>query len=74
LQWAKAGFQSPQGFIYSYWRREAERVLWEVRIPEGSSAVVNLPWLEATQIKRNGESVDENRFELTAGRWIIETN
>ncbi len=74
LQWAKAGHQSPQGFIYSYWKREAGRVLWEVKIPAGSSAMVDLPWLEAKQIKRNGEPVDENRFELAAGSWMIEVN
>jgi hypothetical protein len=71
LQWAKAEHESPQGLISSHWKREAGRVVWDVSIPAGSSAIVELPLYDKSKIKSNGEPVTQNRFELASGQWTI---
>lgn len=74
LQWAKTEYESPQGAIVSHWKRESGQVVWEVSIPEGSTAQVELPLFQANQIESNGKAVAENRFELASGQWTIQIN
>lgn len=72
LEWAKAEYESPQGLISSRWKREAGRVVWNVSIPAGSTAQIELPLFDSDQIKSNGKPVTKNQFELASGDWTIE--
>jgi alpha-L-rhamnosidase len=42
LQWTKCRFESPYGPIESNWRREGERMLYEVLVPPNTTATVSL--------------------------------
>lgn len=43
LEWVKAEHESPHGTISSHWRREGDKIIWDIAIPPGTSAEVRLP-------------------------------
>ena len=43
LEWAKAEHQSPFGLISSHWKRDGKNTIWDITIPEGSTAQIRLP-------------------------------
>ena len=57
----EAGYDSPWGRVESRWRCEGERVVYEVRVPEGLSAQLQLPGEEVRPL-----SAGEHRFETPA--------
>ncbi len=74
LKWAKVTLRSPQGLISSQWKREGESLTWEVIIPAGSSAQVQLPQFPTGKIQMDGRSLNTNQFELTSGTRVIQIN
>jgi alpha-L-rhamnosidase len=71
LEWAKAEHRSPCGLISSHWKREANSMVWEVTVPPGSTARVQLPQFPAGKIQLGGKPVQSNEFELRPGDWSI---
>jgi alpha-L-rhamnosidase len=71
LKWAKSSHQSPQGLIASHWERQGAVVTWEITIPEGSSARVEIPQFKSDQITLEGGAVDGSSFDLRAGVWNL---
>ncbi|WP_048695878.1 family 78 glycoside hydrolase catalytic domain [Catenovulum maritimum] len=72
LKWAKAEHRSPYGLITSHWQRKGSSVIWQVSIPTGSSALLELAQLGAQQVVVNGQSVAHTGVELSSGQWTIE--
>ncbi|MDF7824526.1 family 78 glycoside hydrolase catalytic domain [Pontiellaceae bacterium B12227] len=68
LAWAKAEYRSAYGLISSRWERDGDAVVWNVTVPENSSATV---LLDTGRITLNGRPLDSNGFELQAGEWVI---
>lgn len=71
LEWAKVEYRSPYGMISSHWRRDREAVVWDVSVPPGSTALVQLPGFQAEEIQLGGKPARGNEFELPAGSWTI---
>ncbi|MFO7825618.1 MAG: family 78 glycoside hydrolase catalytic domain [Cyclobacterium sp.] len=57
LEWVEAGHQSPYGWIRSHWKREGERIRWEVEVPGNSSAEIRLPAELTDELRLNGKQV-----------------
>lgn len=72
LEWIKTSLRSPQGLISSQWKRQGEQVLWEVVVPDNTSAQVQLDAYKSSQISINGKPTKHNRFTLESGDWSIE--
>jgi len=64
LEWAEARIDTVRGTIVSAWRREGGRLILDVEIPEGVSAVVHPPFGTADSPDSNGHGV-----EVWAGRY-----
>ncbi|MEZ4899582.1 MAG: alpha-L-rhamnosidase C-terminal domain-containing protein, partial [Saprospiraceae bacterium] len=75
-------YQSPFGNIVSHWHRETDhRIIYQISIPEGSSAQIILPYVQAriTQIRKlsgnrdldHVEGLDDRRFTLEGGDYLI---
>jgi alpha-L-rhamnosidase len=71
LDWAKAEHRSPCGLISSHWKRDGGSVVWEVTVPSGSSALVQLPQFTTDSIRLGGKPVKGHEFELPPGAWSI---
>lgn len=69
LEWAKAGHRSPHGLISSQWKRRGDAILWDVTVPEDSTATVRLPG--SGKITINGRPSDREEFDLPSGNWEI---
>jgi alpha-L-rhamnosidase len=71
-------FSSPRGFIESSWRKENERVYFDIEIPPGTMATVRLP-VDATEnltesVKpldevRGMKAIDHHAMILSSGRY-----
>ncbi|GGD04141.1 alpha-rhamnosidase [Hyunsoonleella pacifica] len=71
LQWCEVDYESPQGEIKSYWKRNTKVITWSVTVPKNSTALVQLPMYISKQIKVNNKRVKSNTFELDSGEYII---
>ena len=72
LQWVKSSLRSPQGLIVSDWKRDNEKLIWKMTIPDGSDGRVDLSSGNFQQATINGNPIDPNAFELTPGQWTVE--
>ncbi|QOR71110.1 glycoside hydrolase family 78 protein [Ruania alkalisoli] len=50
LTWAEASLLTPHGLVRSAWRLEGDHLILEATVPQGTSAVVDLPGAEATTL------------------------
>lgn len=57
LEWAKASHESLRGPIASEWRRRGTTFEWTIRLPPGSSAIVQVPAKDATSVTEGGRPV-----------------
>ncbi len=71
LDWVKVTHCSPQGMISSSWNRDGGLIVWNVTVPPGSTAMVQLPQFPADKIQLDGKSAKANEFELSPGNRII---
>ena len=71
LEWAKVSHRSPYGLISSDWKREGGEVVWNVSVPAGSTARVQLPQFAAGKVQLAGQPVSTNEFELRPGNWSL---
>ena len=71
LEWCEVSYKSTYGKIESYWKRNKEKIIWSVTIPENSTALVQLPKYSLKYIKLNDKPVQSNVFELTSGKYEI---
>jgi alpha-L-rhamnosidase len=71
LEWAKVTLRSPMGLISSHWKRDGDSVVWEIVVPAGSTALVQLPGSAAGKIKLDGSPAKNNEFELSPGNRTI---
>jgi alpha-L-rhamnosidase len=75
-------FHSPSGKIVSNWKKEKEKIIYEIEIPKGTSAIVNIKKMSTQKIQL--ESIAQSKtdfylksdlvngkFDLTEGRYII---
>ena len=74
LEWVKVTHRSPFGLISSQWKRVGGSVVWEVSVPPGSSALVQLPQVPAGKIQLGGKPIKSNEFELPPGAWSVRVN
>lgn len=65
LDWVEAGHRSPYGWIRSHWKKQGERIRWEVEVPGNSQAEIRLPEGVANELRLNGKPVATN--ELVSG-------
>lgn len=66
LDWVRCSHRSVRGEIVSHWRREGHRVVMDVEIPVGATALVYVPAEAAESITESGRAVS------AAGRSDIE--
>ncbi|HPJ60664.1 MAG TPA: family 78 glycoside hydrolase catalytic domain [Bacteroidales bacterium] len=83
LDYVNCCYHSPSGEIISDWKKDGpDAVIYELKIPEGSTALVNLQsgrMVSKTSIMKNEkppetslpEGSDSGRFELGGGEYII---
>ncbi len=72
MEWATVTLQSPQGEIISSWKRANDYVEWTVKVPNNSTAQVQLPAYNKKVISLNGKKVKMNRFDLKPGIYTIQ--
>ena len=85
LEWAKCRFDSPYGPIESNWRRDGDRMLYDVLVPPNTKATVSLrkePKGSFTEsgkslsrvkgIRRLGQEGSRVLFELQPGQYLFE--
>lgn len=86
LAWVRAHYDSIHGRIESHWRREGDRLTWDVAIPAGTTARVCVPARAVADVYESGvEAVGSSgiRFvgqqggrvvlEVVSGRYRFET-
>ncbi|MDQ8196109.1 family 78 glycoside hydrolase catalytic domain [Coraliomargarita sp. SDUM461004] len=71
LDWAKATYKAPQGLISSHWLREGNDIIWNIEIPTGTQAEIQLPLIEKKHIYLKGKQLNRNQFTLESGKWAI---
>lgn len=69
LDWVEAGHRSPYGWIRSHWKREGERIRWEVEVPGNSSAEIRLPEGVVDDLRLNGRPVAASDLVNTTGAY-----
>jgi len=74
LEWVKVTHLSPFGLISSQWKRVGGSVVWEITVPPGSRAQVQLSWYPVGKIQLGNKPVERNEFELQPGIWNIRIN
>jgi len=62
LNWAKASIESPYGTVLSSWKKEADKLTWQISIPANSSGLVALP--KGKMITVNGLKLDVKKYTL----------
>ena len=55
LEWVDASYKTPFGVVASRWRKDLERVEWDVTVPPGTTARVWLPGRRRPLLVRPGE-------------------
>ena len=55
LDWVNASYRTPYGVVESCWRKDLERVEWDVAVPQGTTARVWLPGRRRPLRVRAGE-------------------
>jgi alpha-L-rhamnosidase len=74
LRWARATYRSMHGLITSHWRREGERLLWDITVPPNTTATVYLPAADAAAVTESGqplESVPEIQVVGRQGDYVV---
>lgn len=66
-----ASHESPYGSILSSWKRNAEGVKYQVKIPANSSASITIPEIAGKKTYLNGKVVN-NRLNMPAGSYVFE--
>ena len=78
IEWVTASTMHPRGKIASAWKREGDRIIYDVTVPANTTAIVILP--EGGRITENGEAVPKGMklkesaagtfgFEVVAGTY-----
>jgi len=74
LRWARATYRSMHGVVTSHWRREGERLLWDIMVPPNTTATVYLPAADAAARTESGqplESVSEIQVVGKEGGYVV---
>lgn len=77
LNHIRASYHSPYGLISSDWRRNGDRLTWNITIPANSSAKVIIPARFNVEVKKNGKNSniynanDNTVVELGSGNYVL---
>lgn len=85
LSYVNASYKSMHGLIKSHWKKNKNKLDWNITIPANTSALVYLPMTQASNVKINKERLDktsvnykteENKLvlELKSGTYSININ
>jgi alpha-L-rhamnosidase len=85
LEWAKCRFDSPYGLVQSNWRRDGQRILYDIVVPPNTKANLVLatgrngvltesgkPLNRAKGIRQNGNDRDRTVLQLDPGEYFFE--
>jgi alpha-L-rhamnosidase len=85
LQWTKCRFESPYGAIQSNWRREGDRMLYEILVPPNTTATVSFrneqrgifteggrPLADAPGLRQMGKEGSNIALQLQPGKYSFE--
>ncbi|HEY5913168.1 MAG TPA: family 78 glycoside hydrolase catalytic domain [Verrucomicrobiae bacterium] len=67
LEWAKCRFDSPYGPIESNWRREGERMLYDISVPPNTVASVSLRTEDRQKLTESGRPLSRAKGVRQAG-------
>jgi alpha-L-rhamnosidase len=67
MAWAKIAHESPYGKIISSWKRDGDRIRWEVTVPPNSTATALIPTTDVATIRESGKTVAQAGLTATAG-------
>jgi len=70
LSWVKADYQSVKGVIASHWQRKGKRIDWQVTVPQGSMAEVQLA--DNIKLLKNNSIAAGKPLMLTPGEWQLQ--
>ncbi|HEU4903648.1 MAG TPA: family 78 glycoside hydrolase catalytic domain, partial [Flavisolibacter sp.] len=59
LNFVNASYQSPYGTIRSNWKRDGERLSWQITIPGNTAATVYVPANAVDDVKESGQPVSK---------------
>ncbi len=82
LDYVRASYRCPYGTIRSAWKKEGEKLVWDITVPGNTTAVVYLPAASASNVNEGGKLATESEgvrfikaedgfavFELGSGRY-----
>jgi len=70
LDWAKATLDTPYGIIKSDWKKENNKVIWNITIPANAFGKIIIPE-DAKNILFDKQPLDKNSLELASGNYLI---
>lgn len=86
LDFVRATYRSPYGVIESDWKRDGDRLAWNVRVPPNSTADVYVPTSDASSVSEESDSAnnaprvepvrkqtDSVVYRVGAGRYVFQS-
>lgn len=70
LEWANVTYKSPYGCIKSEWKRSNNVLVWQVQVPSGTTADVDLHYYTQYSVTLDGERVGR-KFLLPSGNYEV---
>ena len=71
LDHAHCSYKTPYGEIVSNWKKDGDSIVFEITVPEGTIAHVELPVKDNMTILKDGKEVDSGEMKLKGGEYII---
>ncbi|MDD2436633.1 MAG: family 78 glycoside hydrolase catalytic domain [Massilibacteroides sp.] len=79
LTYVSASYESPYGLIVSDWKRDGDRLSWNIEIPANTTATIRLPERFGVKAEKLSDVRDVNRtdgfvkFELGSGKYTLQS-
>ncbi|WP_308990984.1 glycoside hydrolase family 78 protein [Mariniflexile litorale] len=74
LSYVNASYKSSHGLIKSHWKKNKNKLTWDITIPVNTSALVYLPIADASKVKINKSKLDKvsENYKTEEGKLILE--
>ncbi len=59
LEFVRAGFLSPHGWIRSHWTQAGGRPLFEIEVPLNTTAEIHIPFANAAEVTESGAPIEQ---------------
>lgn len=71
LEFANCSYKTPHGEIISNWKKDGNSIVFEITVPKGTIAHVELPVKENMTILKDGKEIDSGEMKLKGGEYVL---